>query len=334
MKNRKKTDKKQNRKITRRDFMCGTAAAAVAFSIAGIGKAAETSAAPVSPQPSEPAPQPKPGGADGIRLWQYVRGDTSEYFNYGLKIVPPWTDSGHLLLNFPEHLEYMPDTRGILRYSDKGAKGHWLVAADGTTAELDVESVTEPGVFVHGTARVVSKDRIDLTMKIINKTEQLTLGSIRPLYCFHYQHLKGFPQWLKNFEHTFFVKGGELVPVADLPCKNIESKVKTATVVGCLQKNDSSFAARRGGVIPDGVDVAISVVKSLDGKRCFILGWTPGKNVFTNANIPCLHADPYYGTIKPGESRQAKGVVILTEQPAEKVVKALMTEGVGAPGQS
>ena len=316
---------KDKKRISRRDFMCGTVAAAAAFGIAGISKGGEAVA--------EPKSQPRPSGADGIRLWQYVRGDTDEYFNYGLKVVPPWTDGGYLLINFPEHLEYMPGTRGILRYSDKGAKGHWMVTEDGKETELEVESVTEPGVFVHGKARVVGKSRVDISMKIINKTKGLTLGSIRPLYCFRYQTLKGFPQWVGNHKHTYFVKNGKLIAVPEFVCNDPESPVKTATVVGCVQKNDSPFAARYGGVIPDGVDAAISVVTSLDDKRCFILGWTPGKNVFTNSNIPCLHADPYYGSIKPGESREAKGVVILSAEPAEKLVKGLIAEGVGAPAK-
>lgn len=316
---------KDRKKISRRDFMRGMAAVAAVFSIDGISKGGKAAA--------EPKAQPRPSGADGIRLWQYVRGDTNEYFNYALKVVPPWTDGGHLLINFPEHLEYMPGTRGILRYSDKGAKGHWMVTDDGKEAKLEVESVTEPGVFVHGKARVVGKSRVDLSVKIINKTKGLTLGSIFPLYCFHYQPLKGFPQWMENQEHTYFVKNGKLVMVPEFVCKDMESSVKMATVVGCVQKNDFSFAARYGGVIPDGVDVAISVVTSLDNKRCFILGWTPGKNAFTNANIPCLHADPYYGTIKPGESREAKGVVILSTEPAEKLVKGLIAEGIGAPAK-
>ncbi|MFB3893886.1 MAG: hypothetical protein ACE15C_17890 [Phycisphaerae bacterium] len=83
----------------------------------------------------------------------------------------------------------MPGTRGILRYSDEGAKGHWVVAADGLSAKLDADSVREPGVKVRGEAKVVAKDRIDLTMTIVNNTDK-KLGDIRPMYCYHCQPLK------------------------------------------------------------------------------------------------------------------------------------------------
>ncbi|KPJ56883.1 MAG: hypothetical protein AMS16_01705 [Planctomycetes bacterium DG_58] len=291
----------------------------------------EGAAAPApTPATDEPKAQPKPSGRDGIRLWQYVRGDTKEYFNYGLKIVPPWEDGGYLRINFPEHLEYMPGTRGILRYSDKGAKGHWIVADDGMTAELDVESVTAPGVFVHGKAKVVSKNRIEVSMRITNKTERVTLGAIRPLYCHQYQPLKGFPQWQQNLEHTFFLQNGKLVALSEIKTEK-PVKIKVGTVIGCPQKNDMPFAQRRGGGIKEGIDASIVVVTSLDNRRALVFGWTPGKSAFTNAHIPCVHADPYYGDIRPGEWREPKEVIILTEEDPEKVVKQLLAEGVGKP---
>ena len=61
------------------------------------------------------------------------------------------------------------------------------------TAALDAESVTAPGVFVEGRAKVVSKQRIEVTMKIINRSERITLGAIRPLYCHQYRDARRLP---------------------------------------------------------------------------------------------------------------------------------------------
>ena len=163
----------------------------------------------------EPKPQPRPTGADGVRLWQYVQGDTPQFFDYGLKVVPPWLDGGHLLINFPEHLEYMPGTMGILRYGDKNPKGRWIVSEDGMTAALDAPSVTAPGVTVEGRAKVVSKNRIEVTMTISNGSERI-LGAIRPLYCHQYRTLTGFPQWVGNFEHTFVLRDGKRTPMSEV----------------------------------------------------------------------------------------------------------------------
>jgi hypothetical protein len=295
-----------------------------------MAQAQEGPAAPAGPA-GEPRPQPKPTGADGVRLWQYVRGDTPEFFNYGLKVVPPWTDGGHLLINFPEHLEYNPGTRGILRYGDKDAKGHWVVAADGMSAALDAESVTAPGVFVEGRAKAVSRTRIEVTLKIINRTERLTLGAVTPLYCHQYRTLAGFPQWQGNFDHTLVLRDGKLTPLSAVKTEKEESDVKAGSVKGCPQKENNPFVTKRGGLIEDGVDASIAVVTSLDGKRALVLGWTPGRNAFSNRAIPCVHADPWYGDIGPGESREAKEVIILTEDDPAKVVRELQAEAVGRP---
>ena len=284
----------------------------------------------------EPKPQPKPAGKDGIRLWQYVKGDTREFFTYGLKVVPPWEDGGHLRINFPEHLESMPGTRGILRYSDAKrfgdkATGRWVVSADGMTATLNAPSAEQPGVFVEGHAKVVSRNRIDFSMRITNKTERKTLGAIRPLYCFQYQPLKGFPGWQQNFKHTFWLQNGKLIALADIKTEKPDARVKGGGVKGCPDQSKSTFVMRRGGWIDGGLDRAISVVTSLDGKRAMVFAWTPGKCLLSNSVIPCLHADPYYGDIKPGESKIAHGVLILTEDDPAKIVRQFVDQGLGAP---
>jgi hypothetical protein len=80
--------------------------------------------------------------------------DSSEYSDdpekrhvYGLYITPPWPDGGSFYVNLPEHLWYMPDTKGIARHHDK-RKNVWQVSENGTTAGYNVESLLEPGVFI------------------------------------------------------------------------------------------------------------------------------------------------------------------------------------------
>ena len=108
-----------------------------------------------------------------------------------------------------------------------------------------------------------------------------------------------------------------------------DSDVKAGSVKGCPEKEANPFVTSRGGLIEDGVDASIVVVTSLDGKRAMIVGWTPGKNAFSNRAIPCVHADPYYGDIKPGESKEAREVILFTEDDPAKAVADLLAEGVG-----
>jgi hypothetical protein len=62
-----------------------------------------------------------------------------------------------------------------------------------------------------------------------------------------------------------------------------------------------------------------------------VVAWTPGQKLLANASIPCLHADPYYGTIMPGASASATGIILFTEASLEGVVGELRKAGAGAP---
>ncbi len=252
-------------------------------------------------------------------------------FAYGLEVAPPWEDGGTLIINLPEHLQRWPGSQGILRHNDKAPKGHWEGSEDGKTATLDVESSTMPSVYVKGTGTVVGNDRIELTMRIENKTEQ-PLPGITPLYCFQYRHLTGFPQWIDNFKHTYVLIGGKAVALADIPTEKADANVKGAYVRGCTQRDSDHFPKGRGGLIEDReLDAAIIAVEALEGARKVIMGWTPGKSMLSNAAIPCAHGDPYYGSIPVGEAREVKGIGWFTEKPVEEALKDLAAEGHGAP---
>jgi len=250
---------------------------------------------------------------------------------YGLEISPPWEDGGTLIINLPEHLERWPGTQGILRHNDKAPKGHWEVSEDGKRATLDVESSTMAGVFVKGTAKAAGEDRVQLTMRIENRMTAVLPG-IRPLYCFHYRHLTGFPQWIDNFKHVFVLIDGKAVALADIPTEKPDADVKGGYVRGCQQRDSDSFPKGRGGLIEDReLDAAIIAVEQLEGDRKILIAWTPGKSMLSNASIPCAHGDPYYGPIAPGQAVEVTGVVLFTEGSVQEAMTELFKEGHGAP---
>jgi hypothetical protein len=123
------------------------------------------------------------------------------------------------------------------------------------SAALDAQSVTAPGIFVEGRAKVVSNNRIEITMTIVNRSEQLILGAIRPLYCHQYRTLTGFPQWVENFDHTFVLRDGKLTPMSEVKTAK-DSDVKSGAVKGSPEKEENPFVTERGGVIEDGVDAS------------------------------------------------------------------------------
>lgn len=237
---------------------------------------------------------------------------------YGLNITPPWEDGGFLFVNLPEHLEYMPGTKGIARHHDP-RPNVWRVSEDGDRASYDVESQTEPGVFLRCEARAeAQRARFELT--ITNRSRK-TLKSIRPLLCYQYHHLKGFPAArTDNFAHTFVVSGGKPVPVSALPVKRPEAYARMAQVAGCPDEHNW-WAERMGGFIEPRLDTAITVLTASDDDRKIAVRWRPGKNLLTNSAIPCIHADPCIGDLKPGESRTVSGDVIFMRAPLEDLIR-------------
>lgn len=249
-------------------------------------------------------------------------------FAYGLEVVPPWENGGTLVINLPEHLERFPDTQGILRHNDRDPKCHWVVAADGMSAVLDVDSPTMAGVHVLGKAKVAAPGRIELSVRIDNHSDRDMAGII-PLYCVHYRGLTGFPQWQENFRHTFVVMDGKITALAHIPTERADAEVKAAYVRGCPQRDTENFPRQHGGMIAREIDRALTAVTSLDGKRKVLLSWTPGKTMLANAAIPCIHADPYYGPVPSGKSAEAKGILVFSDEPLEQAVQRLVAEGAG-----
>lgn len=246
---------------------------------------------------------------------------------YGLTIVPPWEEGGTLHVNFPEHLEHGLVGHTILRHYDKRANP-WKISADGRSASYEVESLELPGVRVQASA-VSEGDRARLWLKITNGGGK-TLERVKPLLCFWYGKLVGFPGKLSdNFQHTYVMKDGKLVTLANIPTENPAATAKVAYVRGCSQHDCDKFARGRGGLIESDIDRALVVVTARDGKRKAILTFTPGKSILSNAVIPCAHADPYLGTLEAGKSVEATGEILFTEMPLEEAVAALWNQETG-----
>lgn len=257
---------------------------------------------------------------------------------YGLAVIPPWPDGGRLIIDFPEHLDALDAGGGdvkILHYFEKQNLTRWQVAADGLSALLDVQSPFAPGVLIHARAQAVGQDRMEFVFTIENRSDR-TLRWIDPLFCHRLGKLTGFPEKasktptaFSNFEHVYAVVNGQVLRVSTVSTRQPQSRVRGAEVAGSPQPANP-FAESRGGVLPSPVDAAIAAVTSSDGRRKLILSWTPGKSFLSNAEIPCLHADPFYGVVEPGRLATARGLLIMTERPLEPIMLELLKLGRGA----
>jgi len=256
-----------------------------------------------------------------------ITNDQETRLIYGLNIAPPWKDGGVLYVNFPEHLEYNPVGNTIMRHWDK-IPAPWIISPDGQQASYRVESPALKDVIVESFVRATIIQElpypvsgVKLAMRIVNNGT-ITLPVIRLLMCMQYSGLTGFPQGLDgNYKHNFIVMDGKLTALADLPTADPNTTFKGCVVKGCPQRDTRS--EEKGGLITQDMDLALSLVTSMDDRRRVIIWWTPGKSMIANAYIPCMHADPYFGTLDPGEQAYAEGMILFTEGDPEPIVAFL-----------
>ena len=248
--------------------------------------------------------------------------DPEKRMAYGLNVTPPWPDGGSFFINLPEHLWYMPDTKGIARHHDN-RKNVWNVTPDGKEAYYNAESLSAPGVFLNVKANAES-DRVHFVMTITNKSDVL-LKSISPLFCYQYHHLKGFPlARTDNFAHTFIVMDGKPVALKDIKVDSPEAVARMAQVNSCAVESNW-WAEKMGGMIEKRIDVSMTALTSSSDDRKVILSWTPGKSILSNTVIPCIHADACIGDLAKGESRTITGTLMFTREPLDIAIRK-MTE--------
>jgi len=159
-----------------------------------------------------------------------------------------------------------------------------------------------------------------VSMRISNHGS-LVLPVIRPLICNQFKWLTGFPQRHHDFQHNYIVFDGQPTSLADIPTEDMDTEFMGCVVKGCPQKD--TRAERNGGLIEKEMDLALSIVTSTDNKRKVIIWWNPGKSMIANAYIPCIHADPYFGTLNPGEQATAEGLILFTEGEVQPIIDYL-----------
>ena len=270
-----------------------------------------------------------PSSAEKIRFYidpDKISEDPPDKLTYGLFITAPWENGGELYMNFPEHLSYNPVGNTILRHWD-ARPIPWIISPDGKQASYRVQSLALTDVCVESFARVMSDGEfpldaqgVHMAMRIINHGSK-TLPVIRLLICHQFMDLTGFPQHHHDFQHTHIVMDDKITALADLPTEDPETTFKGCVVKGCPQRD--TYAERKGGLIEEDMDAALSIVTSLDQQRKMIVWRTPGKSMIANSFIPCIHADPYFGTLRPGEEAYAEGMILFTEGEVEPIVKYL-----------
>ncbi|MBN1344169.1 MAG: hypothetical protein JXQ73_15900 [Phycisphaerae bacterium] len=76
----------------------------------------------------------------------------------------------------------------------------------------------------------------------------------------------------------------------------------------------------------DVVDAPVAAVTSKDGKHVFAIAWPKPRSILSNADIPCVHADPVWPDCPPGRRVYVRGKIYLIEGTLEDVIARVRRE--------
>ena len=288
------------RQVSRRAFLKSTSAAASLISASGLsvlGQAAspssKTNAGPTSPRPTYD------NDAKGIRIlpgrwrphypWEHI-----------VWISPSWPSQDYLWLDFPEAIF---TNRGLLFlshinpaapavYPDWPA-AEWRKLANGVAFARTLPN----GVSFGGSVTKASETAVALELHIRNGAAQ-PLKDITLQTCAFLRAIKEFAEFTR---HNKFVH---------LPDKGwTRYSEATALPAGA---GPYRVGWRRSGKLL--ADWPVLVTVSNQAERLVAMSWHKHTlSMVSNPNHPCMHADPQFKDLEPGESASIRGRIVFFE---------------------
>lgn len=220
--------------------------------------------------------------------------------------------------HFPQHRVRMRLPEGIVFYDEGGAFailmcGHtptdWSRAHDGTLSHRrTLDDTFEYQVFAKP-----SGDTLHLRATVTNVSSRaLTRIEFSPcIQLAAAPHLKD-----PALNRTFYHADGALLSVADARRPNDPTKVQLSVTADLGFRWTLSDAEQHYGwglASPD-ADAAFIATVAADAKGAIATWWQTGATLCTNVNpdsaIFCIHAEPYIGTLAPGQSRTLTGQLV------------------------
>jgi hypothetical protein len=127
-----------------------------------------------------------------------------------------------------------------------------------------------------------------------------------------------------NFERVFVRRGGAFLSLKETdrgkdPIR-AHYRVKDQLPIKVFDNPDNRFW---GGLSREVVDDGLILTRSKDGERLVALWFENASEVFQNSDEPnmCIHSDPCFGDLAPGEMVERKGRLILFEGGLEAFEK-------------
>lgn len=216
-------------------------------------------------------------------------------------ISPPWSDEGYLWLDFPEVImvgdEFLYAGHGPLDHPaihhGPLPKAPWYEIEAGIT----FDRVMPNGLAFGGKlTRGADAQTVHMSLYVRNGTSGAIHG-LKMQTCAYLRQLNGFDDRTLGNKYVH-VAGKGWVSLADAG----EIKEETGTY---------RLGWRKGPAI---ADLPLIVSRSSEGERLVAMTWHEDTySMVSNPNHPCMHADPAFPDLAPGEAHSIQGELIFFE---------------------
>ena len=133
--------------------------------------------------------------------------------------------------------------------------------------------------------------------------------------------LRGSPAFAdKDWTRTYFRSGGEFVPHHGQEISSGREIYRMSLVDGQQQIERTARHVKKWGFTKRNSDDGIMGVVSVDRSTVLTTSWEPTHHLQANQRrtFSCIHANPYFGPLEPGESITRHGCVLLVPGTLEE----------------
>jgi len=242
----------------------------------------------------------------------YYEAPTSRY-HISVQIADPWHPKDYFLFRMPEILlindsRYLYQPRGVNCWPtvQPEAEPEWSIDDDERAASYQIRFYD--GIELSVSALATDCD-IQFSYVIKNETGATVRASIAS--CFMTWNAPHFID--RRHERTFVWVDKVPLALRDLtPTPEDLRKMPWVKVgVGCpleMQVEQEWWTVR------EAADHGLVCVRSREGKCALGLAWADAGAIFARSAIPCIHSEPDFPTVQPGQSVEATGKLYFSDE--------------------
>lgn len=252
---------------------------------------------------SQPAPETYATHAKGIRI---LPGEWRPHYPWEhiAWVSPSWPSQDYLWLDFPEAIF---SSQGLLFLShvnppfptvfENLPKIPWEPLPDGVRFDRTLPN----GIEFGGTVRKGSETTVDLELRLKNGSTE-PLENITLQTCAFLRGIKEFAEYTRDNKFIHTPKAGWISMEAAREMKGGSEKFR----VGWRDRGEPIS------------DLPVMVTRSNEADRYVAMTWfTDTLSMVSNPHHPCMHADPKFPNLSPGEEAKIQGKLIFFEGPLE-----------------